>query len=294
MICLQNHDQVGNRAFGERLHHQVDLAAYRAATTLLLCAPETPLLFMGQEWAASTPFLYFTDHPEALGRLVTEGRRREFSGFEQFRDPALRDRIPDPQAAETFEASRLRWAERGREPHASVLRLYEALLTLRRTAAALYDPAGTVRVEVLDDDTLALRRDTADQQHAVLAIVRLRGAGSHHAAAWHGRDRVARRPLRPGALDREPGVRDRQCRRSISRSRRDVVRVRFERPGAIVLTAPDSGHEPPSGCRLATPAREPGAAPALFLPSHHEVRSRHSKGAYACRSPRLMSCSNTT
>ena len=142
VICLQNHDQVGNRAFGERLHHQVDLAAYRAATTLLLCAPETPLLFMGQEWAASTPFLYFTDHPEALGRLVTEGRRREFSGFQQFREPALRDRIPDPQAAGTFEASRLRWAERGREPHASVLRLYEALLTLRRTAAALYDPVG--------------------------------------------------------------------------------------------------------------------------------------------------------
>ena len=100
------------------------------------------------------------------------------AGFEQFREPELRDRIPDPQAAATFEASRLRWAERGREPHASVLRLYEALLTLRRTAAALYDPSGTVRVEVLDDDTLALRRDTGDQQHALLAIVRLRGGGS--------------------------------------------------------------------------------------------------------------------
>ena len=163
---------------------------------------------MGQEWAASTPFLYFTDHPETLGRLVTEGRRHEFSGFQQFREPALRDRIPDPQAAGTFEASRLRWAERGREPHASVLRLYEALLTLRRTAAALYDPSGTVRVEVLDDDTLALRRDTGDQQHAVLAIVRLRGAAaasrsrvgrerscrSMTALPWRSRPRAPRSP----------------------------------------------------------------------------------------------------
>ena len=73
MICLQNHDQVGNRAFGERLHHQMDPAAYRAATALLLCAPETPLLFMGQEWAASTPFLYFTDHPEPLGAAGHRG-----------------------------------------------------------------------------------------------------------------------------------------------------------------------------------------------------------------------------
>ena len=78
MVCLQNHDQVGNRALGERLHHQIDPAAFRAVTVLLLCAPETPLLFMGQEWAATSPFLYFTDHEPRLGRLVTEGRRREF------------------------------------------------------------------------------------------------------------------------------------------------------------------------------------------------------------------------
>ena len=96
VICLQNHDQVGNRALGERLHHQIDPAAYRAATALLLCAPETPLLFMGQEWAASTPFLYFTDHPEALGRLVTEGRRQEFSGFEAVPRPGAARAHPRP------------------------------------------------------------------------------------------------------------------------------------------------------------------------------------------------------
>jgi maltooligosyltrehalose trehalohydrolase len=132
VICLQNHDQVGNRAFGERLHHQIDLAAYRAASVLLLCAPQTPLLFMGQEWAASTPFLFFTDHKPDLGKLVTKGRRHEFGGFSAFSDPAVRERIPDPQAIETFDASRLRWSERNDETHAGTLRLHRALLELRR------------------------------------------------------------------------------------------------------------------------------------------------------------------
>ena len=136
-ICLQNHDQVGNRAFGDRLHHQVDLAAYRAATALLLTCPQTPLLFMGQEWAASAPFLYFTDHDEDLGKIVTEGRRREFRHFLAFVDPEAREKIPDPQAVSTFETSRLDWSELEREPHASTFRLYRALLGLRRSEPAL-------------------------------------------------------------------------------------------------------------------------------------------------------------
>ncbi|HEU0302613.1 MAG TPA: malto-oligosyltrehalose trehalohydrolase, partial [Longimicrobium sp.] len=100
--CIQNHDQVGNRAFGDRLTESVPLAVYRAASALLLLSPCTPLLWMGQEWAASTPFQYFTDHPAELGKLVTEGRRREFGRFSAFADPAVRERIPDPQAASTF------------------------------------------------------------------------------------------------------------------------------------------------------------------------------------------------
>jgi len=84
IFCLQNHDQIGNRPFGRRLHHQIDPALFRALSAVLLVAPETPLLFMGQEWAASSPFLYFTDHHQELGRLVTEGRRREFSRFDAF------------------------------------------------------------------------------------------------------------------------------------------------------------------------------------------------------------------
>ena len=83
-------------------------------SALLLLSPYTPLLFMGQEWNASTPFLYFTDHHEELGRLVTEGRRKEFASFARFAG----DAVPDPQALETFARSRLDWSEAERPPHA--------------------------------------------------------------------------------------------------------------------------------------------------------------------------------
>jgi maltooligosyltrehalose trehalohydrolase len=130
VFCTQNHDQVGNRAFGERLNHQVDAGRSAAATALLLFSPETPMLFMGQEFAASTPFLFFTDFDPDLGRLVTEGRRAEFAGFRAFADPDLRDAIPDPQADVTFRASKLDLGERKR--NAPTYRLYQELLALRR------------------------------------------------------------------------------------------------------------------------------------------------------------------
>ena len=177
-ICLQNHDQVGNRAFGERLHHQVDLAAYRAATALLLTCPQTPLLFMGQEWAASAPFLYFTDHDEDLGKIVTEGRRREFRHFLAFVDPEAREKIPDPQAVSTFETSRLDWSELEREPHASTFRLYRALLGLRRSEPALRANAAESHEAVaLDDETLMLMRESPEGDR-MLIVVRLRGEGA--------------------------------------------------------------------------------------------------------------------
>src|SRR5262249_46215092 len=175
--CLQNHDQVGNRAFGQRLHHQIDLAPWRAASALLLCSPATPLLFMGQEWAASSPFLFFTDHHGELGRQVTEGRRREFRHFSAFTDPATRERIPDPQAAATFEASRLDWSERQRPPHAGVLALYRELLQLRRTEPALRATSrDSYAVTAVGDSTLALLRRAADGP-ALLLVCRLRGSG---------------------------------------------------------------------------------------------------------------------
>ena len=131
--CISNHDQVGNRAYGDRLNKVIPAAAYRAASALLLTGPYTPMLFMGQEWAASTPFLYFTDHYDELGRGVTEGRRKEFADFSDFRDPKKRARIPDPQALTTFTNSKLIWTELEQSPHAETLRLYNDFLRFRRT-----------------------------------------------------------------------------------------------------------------------------------------------------------------
>jgi maltooligosyltrehalose trehalohydrolase len=171
IICIQNHDQIGTRAFGDRLHHAIDLASYRAASALLLLAPETPLLFMGQEWAATSPFQFFTDHKPELGAKITDGRRREFADFSEFADPAARSRIPDPQALETFEASRLAWEEMSAAPHAGILRLYRALLALRREMRRS-NPAADVAVSAVDDRTVAIARG------AHLAVVRIAGAGT--------------------------------------------------------------------------------------------------------------------
>ncbi len=130
---IQNHDQIGNRARGERLSMLATPEAVRAAAAVLLLAPARPLLFMGEEWAASTPFLFFCDFEPELAHLVTEGRRREFAAFPEFADPKARETIPDPSAAETFERCILRWDERDAEPHRSMLELYRSLLKLRAT-----------------------------------------------------------------------------------------------------------------------------------------------------------------
>ena len=137
VVCVQNHDQIGNRPFGDRLHHVVDLPTWRAVSAVLLTAPMTPLLFMGQEWVATTPFQYFTDLSPDLGRLVTEGRRQEFRDFPAFSSSEARSAIPDPQLRATFEAGRLRWDEREAPPHAAVLALYGKLLSLRHAHPAL-------------------------------------------------------------------------------------------------------------------------------------------------------------
>jgi maltooligosyltrehalose trehalohydrolase len=127
VVCLQNHDQVGNRSRGERLSQLVSPARLRVAALLLLSSPYVPLLLAGEEWAASTPFLYFSDHAAELGRRVTEGRRAEFAAFGW--DP---EQIPDPQAEATFTASVLRWEERDEPRHAAMLDWYRELIRLRR------------------------------------------------------------------------------------------------------------------------------------------------------------------
>jgi maltooligosyltrehalose trehalohydrolase len=129
---LQTHDQVGNRAFGERLHALSDSTGERAAIAALLLAPHVPMLFMGEEWAASTPFQFFCDFGPELAEAVTRGRREEFGRFAAFADPAVRARIPDPNAPTTFQASKLDWAEREASPHRERLALVRELLALRR------------------------------------------------------------------------------------------------------------------------------------------------------------------
>jgi len=134
---IQNHDQVGNRAFGRRLAHLVGAAAQKPWAALHLLLPYTPLLFMGQEFVASSRFYYFTDHHEELGRAVTEGRRREFASFMHAGDGAHAVEIPDPQAEETFLASKLDLSEREAGVGAERFALNSELLRLRRSDAVL-------------------------------------------------------------------------------------------------------------------------------------------------------------
>jgi maltooligosyltrehalose trehalohydrolase len=129
VLFLQNHDQIGNRAFGERLNRLCPPQALRAATALLLLSPMIPLLFMGDEWAAEEPFLYFTSHHGELAEAVRQGRRAEFSAFAAFTDAERREQIPDPNAPATFEQSRPALEPLQHNPWTA---LYRHLLQLRR------------------------------------------------------------------------------------------------------------------------------------------------------------------
>jgi len=131
VLFLQNHDQTGNRAFGERLVSLADADALRAATAVLLLSPMVPLLFMGEEWGARQPFLFFTSHHGELADAVREGRRNEFAEFAEFADEATRERIPDPNAVSTFENSRPDFSARQEPGHAEWYALYRELLSIR-------------------------------------------------------------------------------------------------------------------------------------------------------------------
>jgi malto-oligosyltrehalose trehalohydrolase len=128
---LQNHDQIGNRAFGDRITRIADPRAVRAAMAVLLLAPAPPLLFMGEEFAADSPFLFFCDFEKDLAAAVTSGRRNEFAHFSAFADPAARERIPDPNSMATFEASRLNWDSLNAPGHREWLHFYRRLLKIR-------------------------------------------------------------------------------------------------------------------------------------------------------------------
>jgi maltooligosyltrehalose trehalohydrolase len=149
---LQDHDQVGNRATGERSSHLLSTDLLKVGAALVLTAPFVPMLFMGEEWAASTPWQYFTDHEDAgLADAVRKGRREEFRAFGW--DP---DDVPDPQDRATFERSKLRWDEVEDEPHSGVLDWHRGLIALRRTEPDLRD--GRFAEVDVDGSVLTMRR----------------------------------------------------------------------------------------------------------------------------------------
>ena len=128
---LQNHDQIGNRALGERLSELASPQSLRAGLAVLLLAPQLPMLFMGEEYAAEQSFFYFCDYTGDLAAAVRDGRRAEFASFAAFSDEARREQIPDPNAEETFRRSRLVWEERDSPPHRQWLEYVRDLLRIR-------------------------------------------------------------------------------------------------------------------------------------------------------------------
>ncbi len=152
----QNHDQVGNRAFGERLEHLCGLESAKVALGLTLLAPYVPMLFMGEEWATTAPFLYFADHDdEDMRKAVAEGRKNDFAAF------GFGDDVPNPEDLKTFQDSKLRWDEIGEGKHAEMLAWTKALIKLRRSTVCLND--GNMHHLMVSSDekkrTLVMQRD---------------------------------------------------------------------------------------------------------------------------------------
>ncbi|PYC67883.1 malto-oligosyltrehalose trehalohydrolase [Micromonospora arborensis] len=164
---LQNHDQIGNRATGDRISASLSPSLLRVGATLLLTAPFTPMLFMGEEWAASTPWQFFTSHPEPeLATAVALGRRREFASHGWAEGD-----VPDPQDPETFVRSRLDWAELDKPEHREMLAFYQRLIGLRRSLPDLSDPRLHAVSVQHGDQFLVMRRGET------LVVANLAGRG---------------------------------------------------------------------------------------------------------------------
>jgi malto-oligosyltrehalose trehalohydrolase len=157
---LQNHDQVGNRAFGERITQLAPSQTVKLAMEILLLAPQVPLLFMGEEFAASTPFLFFCDFHGDLAAAVTNGRRSEFARFGKFGSPDVRDSIPDPNDESTFQRSKLDWESLRDGMHNNWLNLYRELLAVRRSKIVPHlGPSAAIRCDVSSGDKRWLSLD---------------------------------------------------------------------------------------------------------------------------------------
>ncbi len=223
VFCIQNHDQIGNRAFGERLSSQISYPAYCAASALLMLSPEVPLLFMGQEWAAPEPFLFFTNHHEELGRLVTEGRRKEFAHFSAFADTSNRVAIPDPQNIETFLRSKLDWAIRQSPVSIACLRWYQILLQIRKR---LLRHAEFQTCRAINKKTIELQWKSSEGNFS--AIVALDGPTVASEQAWREMIMVLRSEdsrFMPdfGSIDWQP----------------DTSTLTFERAGVVLFVNGD-------------------------------------------------------
>ena len=155
----QTHDQIGNRAYGERIAMLTQQKPLQVALAVLLLAPSSPMLFMGEEFAAATPFQFFCDFQGELADEVTEGRRREFAGFREFSDPVTRARIPDPNDPATFERCKLNWDCLDEPQHKAWLEYYRSLLALRRTHIVPHLPGmgGGAKFELVGVSGLAVR-----------------------------------------------------------------------------------------------------------------------------------------
>jgi maltooligosyltrehalose trehalohydrolase len=174
---LQNHDQIGNRAVGDRLSAHVSPGRLMIGAALLFCSPYTPMLFMGEEWAASTPWQFFTSFPDkGLAKAVREGRRSEFASHGW----AAED-VPDPQDPATFERSRLDWAELDKDGHQEILEWHRRLIALRRAHPELSDPRLDAVSADVDEDAqwLVLYRG----RYAVVANL----ASDRQSVPVHGR-----------------------------------------------------------------------------------------------------------
>jgi len=168
---IQNHDQIGNRAFGDRLTDFAPTAAVRAIAATYLLLPQIPMLFMGEEWGSVQPFPFFCDFGPDLASAVRKGRRDEFARFPEFHDPETRERIPDPTAEDTFACAKLRWEDIVREPHAGWLDWYRRVLATRRTEIVPRLPATREggRYEVLGEGAVILRWQLGGRSVVVLA-----------------------------------------------------------------------------------------------------------------------------
>ena len=178
---MQNHDQVGNRALGERLVCLSDQSVLKSLIAILLLAPSPPLIFMGEEWGCRQPFLFFCDFDGELGESVRRGRREEFKRFAAFQDPRERERIPDPLAEATFRQCVLRWDGMDRE----WLAYYKGLLALRRTEVAARRP-GPGAWRLLAGRAFEVKWPTGGEG-ALLLIANLGAAGVKVPAAGRGR-----------------------------------------------------------------------------------------------------------